>query len=79
MSGVVKTVIGNNFLIELEAGMDVQATVDSYVFKVGVEVKIVVIVCMDLIIQIIFVTLKDKCKVEKERIKRAMAMRKGSV
>ena len=44
MSGVVKTVIGNNLLIELEAGMFAQAMVGNYVFKIGTDVKVVAIV-----------------------------------
>jgi hypothetical protein len=64
VSGVVKTVIGNNLLIELENGVFAQATVDNCVFKIGSEVKDAAIVWMDPINQMIFITLKDKLKEE---------------
>lgn len=64
VSGIVKTVIGNNLLIELENGVFAQATVDNCVFKTGFTIKDAAIVWMDPINQMIFVTLKEKLKEE---------------
>lgn len=64
VSGIVKTIMGNNLLIQLENGIFAQATVDNCVFKIGSEVKDAAIVWMDPITQMIFVTLKDKLKEE---------------
>lgn len=64
VNGKVKTIIGNNLLIELNDGIFAQGSVDNATYKVGAEIKEAVIVWIDPINQIVFVTLKEKCKEE---------------
>lgn len=65
ISGNIKNIIGNNLLIELKDGIFAQGTVDNVQsFKVGGEIKDAVVVWLDPVLQMIHVTLKDKCRDE---------------
>lgn len=64
VSGKVKTIIGNNLLIELEDGVYAQGSVDNVPYKIGSEIREAVVVWIDPVNQMLFVTVRDKCKDE---------------
>lgn len=64
ISGKVKTIIGNNILIELEDGVFAQGSVDNSSYKIGNEIKNAVVIWIDPLNQMLYVTLKEKCKDE---------------
>lgn len=64
VSGKVKTIIGNNLVIEFDDGVYAQGSVDNVSYKIGTEIKEAVVVWIDPINQMLFVTVKEKCKDE---------------
>ena len=65
VSGTIKNIIGNNLMLEIAESVFAQGTVDNVQsFKIGGNVKDAVIVWLDPVQMMIYVTLKDKCKEE---------------
>ncbi|KAL7038926.1 hypothetical protein ACKWTF_009746 [Chironomus riparius] len=65
ISGTVKNLIGNNVLIELEENVYAQGTAENvHIHKVGSKINEAVIVWIDPIQQMLFVTTFEKCKDE---------------
>lgn len=67
INGTVKNIIGNNILIDVDGNENVyaQGTVDNVnIYKIGTKINDAVIVWIDPIRQMLYVTTVDKCKDE---------------
>lgn len=65
ISGTVKNIIGNNILIELEENVYAQGTAENvHIHKIGSKINEAVVVWIDPIHQMLYVTTIDKCKDE---------------
>ncbi|KAG5682239.1 hypothetical protein PVAND_011604 [Polypedilum vanderplanki] len=62
IDGIVKNIIGNNILIEVDENLYAQGTVDNvHNYKVGAKINEAAIVWIDPIHQMLYLTTKNKC------------------